>query len=947
MADKTVKVHIGLVVADYLAGAKKVADANRQMAGEADKTEKRIAMQREAMQTIGPVAAGMGLALLGVTGIALTMASAFEKSMSGVAADLDVGGRALGALREAALDAGASTQYSATEAANAIRELGKAGVSTADILAGGLSGSLNLAAAGELEVARAAEITATTLQQFRLSGTQATHVSDLLAAGAGKAQGSVDDMAMAMKYAGIPMADLGVSVEEAAGSVALLANNGILGEQAGTSLRAMLMSMTAPTKEATAVMNRYGISTFDASGKFVGMANMAEQLRSKLGHLTDAERNAALGRIFGNESISAAQAVMRAGSAGVVEWTSKVNDQGFAARVAAEKTNNLAGDVERLGGSFETAMIRLGAGGQGPARAAVQTLTTIVDAVGAMDPVMQGILLTSTAVAGGLLLLGGTALTVIPQLAATTTAMETLGISSGGAAGALGAVRGAMVALVTNPIALAIAAAIGVLGAGFAESTRYAGEYSAALREAKTAQDLFYARAKATSDTFGGQHVELQQAAADWSRLGEVISKYGQTASGESFTLLDDSELLRTETRISEIGEGLAKLTTTNLPAVAKGFADFAKETDGSSTQLIALLDLMGPKFKEATAAQARALGNNIGDLDTYSGKLQLANYLIDQSASAGEEFTNSLSNIGAAGKDTTGTIGELADALRKFNELVYGTYDAEMAFYSAQEQLVEQVGKGTVAIDEQTGKIDLSTKAGRDAMDALMGLGQATLDYAAYTYEMTGSQEQTQAVLEAGRAKFIEQMTLLTGNADAAAALADELIGIPSEVTSKISVETQAAQDSVDSFITTNNGREIGIIINARSGNQEIGGLGHSNKGLAYGGPIDGSGPKGIDSVPIWAAPGEHMWTAREVDALGGHAAMIRLRAAVLNGSLRGYAAGGPIQSAVMSAPPSYAMPSITTQAPVINVQVIAQPGMSEEQVGRIAAREVASALR
>ena len=127
-------------------------------------------------------------------------------------------------LRTAAIKWGQQTKFSATEAAGAIEEMAKAGVSTNDILSGGLEGALNLAAAGSLEVADAAEIAASALVQFGMSGKDIPHVADLLAAGAGKAQGSVQDLGYALKYAGVPAASLGVSIEETTGVLAEFAS---------------------------------------------------------------------------------------------------------------------------------------------------------------------------------------------------------------------------------------------------------------------------------------------------------------------------------------------------------------------------------------------------------------------------------------------------------------------------------------------------------------------------------------------------------------------------------------------------------------------------------------------------------------------------------------------------------------------------------------------------
>jgi TP901 family phage tail tape measure protein len=145
----------------------------------------------------------MGLGLAAGFGYAVKAAADFDKQMSAVSAATHANTQDMAALRAAALQAGKDTAYSATEAAQGITELSKAGVSTADVLGGGLKGALSLAAAGQMDVGEAAETAASAMTQFKLSGNQVPHVADLLAAAAGKAQGSVHDMGMALNQAGL------------------------------------------------------------------------------------------------------------------------------------------------------------------------------------------------------------------------------------------------------------------------------------------------------------------------------------------------------------------------------------------------------------------------------------------------------------------------------------------------------------------------------------------------------------------------------------------------------------------------------------------------------------------------------------------------------------------------------------------------------------------------
>jgi TP901 family phage tail tape measure protein len=162
------------------------------------------------MQDISRTSLIGGTAMLGFAAASVKTAADFDKSMSAVKAATGATAAGMDQLRAAALQAGADTAFSATQAADGITELAKAGVSTRAILGGGLTGALNLAAAGEMSVGDAAELAASSMTKFGLTGADVPHVADLLAAAAGKAQGSVADMGMAMNMGGGVAAQMGL-----------------------------------------------------------------------------------------------------------------------------------------------------------------------------------------------------------------------------------------------------------------------------------------------------------------------------------------------------------------------------------------------------------------------------------------------------------------------------------------------------------------------------------------------------------------------------------------------------------------------------------------------------------------------------------------------------------------------------------------------------------------
>lgn len=354
--------------------------------------------RKSALIASGMTAAGLAVAAFGVA--AVKMAADFDQQMSTVQANTGATSAQMDQLRAAAIEAGASTVYSATDSADAINDLGKAGMSVTDILTGGLSGALNLAASDGMAVGDAAEYMANALSMFHLKGSQASQVADTLAAGAGKAVGNVSDFGEALNNCGAQANSFGMNVQETTGVLALFAQNGTIGAEAGTQLNSMLMKLAAPSTEAANTMKELGISAYDAQGHFVGMANFAGQLQKAEKNLTDEQRNQANATIFGSYAIKAANYLYEAGESGVNKWTKAVSESGYAAEQAAAKNNNLKGDLENLSGSMESLMISVGEGAQGPLRKMVQGLDTLVDAFAGLPSGARQTLVVMASLAG-------------------------------------------------------------------------------------------------------------------------------------------------------------------------------------------------------------------------------------------------------------------------------------------------------------------------------------------------------------------------------------------------------------------------------------------------------------------------------------------------------------------------------------------------------------------
>ena len=369
----------------------------------------KLMSHEEAMTKVGTGAMVAGGLMLAGFGLAVSAAADFDKAMSGVGAVSDASAGQLGKLRAAAIEAGKATVFSASEAAAAEAELAKAGVSTSDILGGALRGSLDLAAAGQIDLAESATIAAQAMNIFKLNGSDVGYVADVLAAGANKSAADVSQLGQAMQQGGLLAHQTGLDFEETIGALSAFADNALIGADAGTSLKSMLQRLTPQSKEAADMMDTLGISAYDSAGQFIGLDKFAGNLKHSMEGLTPEVRNSAMATIFGSDAVRAANILYDQGEKGIRKYTKAVNDQGAAGRMAATQLDNLSGDLEQLKGSLETALIVGGSGATGALRGMTQQATNAVNAFADLPEPVQ-------AAATGLVGIGGAGLLVVGGL---------------------------------------------------------------------------------------------------------------------------------------------------------------------------------------------------------------------------------------------------------------------------------------------------------------------------------------------------------------------------------------------------------------------------------------------------------------------------------------------------------------------------------------------------
>lgn len=302
---------------------------------------------------------GAELAWDGISG-AVRTASQFDAGMSKIAAISGSSVESLGALRAAAIDLGTATVYSSSQVAEGMATLAAAGIDQQSDIIAAMPGLLDMAAASGANFGQATEIAAGAMNAFHLRASDMTHISDVLALGAQKSAVSISDLGYSLKYVGPIAQASGISLEEVTSALTAMGQANIKGEQAGTTLRAMLTSLVQPSQEAAAMMDLYKIRVTDAYGQMKSIAEISDIFRSRLAGLTEQQRNAALATIFGREALSGSLAVISAGSAGISQLTEDFEAaDGVGHQMATTMQDNLPGAVEQFNGQLEALSITL------------------------------------------------------------------------------------------------------------------------------------------------------------------------------------------------------------------------------------------------------------------------------------------------------------------------------------------------------------------------------------------------------------------------------------------------------------------------------------------------------------------------------------------------------------------------------------------------------------
>lgn len=313
------------------------------------------------MMFVGHAAGQVGRSAAGMLSGPIQAAANFEAAMSKVGAVSRANGDQLSQLTAKARELGATTRYSAAESAQGMQYLAMAGFSTEQMMAS-LPGVMNMATAGAADLGRASDIASDILSAFGLDASQMERVADTLTATFTRSNTSLEMLGETMKYVGPVARGAGMSLEETSAMAGLLGNVGIKASQAGTTLRAMLQRLSAPTGAAAQTLSSLGVEVYDLEGNLRSVPALLGELAEATADMGSGERLATLKSLFDAEAAAGvSELIAQQGAQGITQFTEILASAGGeASRVARQMDSNASGGFKAMNSAVEGLQIAFG-----------------------------------------------------------------------------------------------------------------------------------------------------------------------------------------------------------------------------------------------------------------------------------------------------------------------------------------------------------------------------------------------------------------------------------------------------------------------------------------------------------------------------------------------------------------------------------------------------------
>jgi TP901 family phage tail tape measure protein len=852
---------------------------------------------------------------------AVGSAGKFDQTMRLVGVTTGESSDKIAELTRLAVQMGKETSFSAQGAGDAMVALAKGGLTQAEIKSGALKQTLTLATAGGIDLGDSANYMVQGLKGFGLEAGRSTEVAAALAGAANASTADISDMGLALAQVGPGARSAGLSIQDTTAALAAFANAGIKGSDAGTSLKTFLNTLTPSTTKARKEMQALGLITedganqfFDASGKVKSLAEISGVLQNALKGQTREQTIATSKIIFGTDAYRAATILATEGAKGIGAYTRATNDQSQAQALADNATAGYAGALERFKGTVETLGITLGT-------KLLPPLTSLFNFLGdRVVPAFESFGQAAGPLIGVLEKVGGVLSgTIFSSATSSTTAISALiavmaarGVSS--FANSISLAAGRLQDLGGNALTAGTRIANVSVGVGKVASF-LGGPWGIAIGLAVTAIVGFATKQKAAADAAKEftSSLEFQNGKLTDNARATIANKLAKDGAYDAALKAGVSERDLTNALING-GEARSSMVT-QLDNIAKAHTHTIDTGHGLSTVVDATgkaartardqIVAMGSGLDAAAHSSTQA-GNALSTTNTYTDRQK---ELADKLAKADQGLT----------AVETGLNQQLEREIRNFTILKGGALDQETA-NNSWEDSIANVRK---SLKSNGATLDVHTAKGRANREMVVSAIKALNDKISADFKANvqskGLARATDIASEAlrkGRARLDSSAKGAKLTKDEMKRMQDRMLLTPSKLTTSVDVPgAKSSQDKIAAFK-----REIDRI-NSQKWNANL--QFHTNakgvvtdlnktfrlvKGgprmtLSAGGPVQnlsGHGVKGKDTEIAAVGVGEHMLDAGDVDNMGGHRNVFKLRELAKTGQIKdvlnGYAGGGPI---------------------------------------------------
>lgn len=682
-------------------------------------------VERQTTRASDQIAGGfkvIGAAMAAVAGSAALRKivgdlASFDQAMRGVQAVSGATAAEMAVLEKQARELGATSMFSAQQAADAQRFLAQAGFEVNEVL-GATPGILQLAAASGMDLGSAADLASNALSGFRLEVSELNRVNDVLAATAASANTDVMQLGQALSFAAPIATAAGVSIEETSAAIGALSDAGLQASRAGTGFVGFIRQLSNVTPQAAEALASYGVSVSEVDISTRGLQPVIDRLAEANISTADAFQ------IFGSEAGAAAQILLGA-SGRVQELTDRLGDaEGAASRMAGILGEGLTGSLKGFGSAAAEATLQLGDGGMGGAmQTVIDTATGVLNAFNGLLPVMvdnekitQDQAETYEALADSLgLLVTVVGTRVTASFAASTAAKVTDTLAS-----------------VSSGKAQAAVAQSQMLAAD--QTVRRA---AAELQAAQVIQARAVADAKATAGT-NAHAIAMDHLAVSAARVTAAEAGYTAATNAAAAASTRAAAATKSATAAFALFGGPLGLVATGIGAVAYALYSFGedqrnakKDVDEfrqSLEQVAPPLDVLIEKYKEASKVQRQIMA------DEWLTRQETA---VKAADAAFQNLVDSVEDLsGASRRADMGMFGGAS------SEVIDFTFRYRTALKEAYEQggdlieVINEIGTTTGISEEQlralrkfAGEIEDSRKEGERLEDLLRRLGETSID--------------------------------------------------------------------------------------------------------------------------------------------------------------------------------------------------------------------------